>query len=97
MSIFDESRTMAANASSSSGGGADAEDSGLVHTIVFDQPQGLLPFSGVVLSPLTFLLSLSGSSSHNSLAPHHETPLPFLLSLSPFTFVLPLLFLLTRG
>ena len=41
LSIFDESRTSAANTSSSAST-AGSEDSGMVQTIVFDQPQGRL-------------------------------------------------------
>ena len=39
LSIFDESRTSAAN--SGGGGGSGGGDGGMVETIVFDQPQGV--------------------------------------------------------
>ena len=43
LSIFDESRTSAANAASSTASSAGSEDGSMVQTIVFDQPQGRLP------------------------------------------------------
>ena len=61
LSIFDESRTSAANASSTASS-AGSEDGGMVQTIVFDQPQGRLYVCLIripYLSPYVYALDVS--------------------------------------